>query len=222
MSRREVRQTYDRIAEHFSQTRAHAWPDVERFIETETDTETEIETENRPTVSRALDLGCGNGRHAELLAPRAETVVCADLSRPVLETARNRTGDQAVELVQTDAADLPICSGSVDLAVYIAALHHLPTRALRLRSLEELARVLTPSGRALVSVWSTNHPTFEATTSFDTTVDWTLPDGETVDRFYHIYDPTEFERDVTESSGDVQELFTSNGNCYAILGAEES
>lgn len=211
MSRREVRQTYDRIAEHFAQTRAHAWPDVERFIETETGT----------TTSLALDLGCGNGRHAELLAPRAETVVCADLSRSVLETARDRTGDR-VELLQTDAADLPLCSERVDIAVYIAALHHLPKRALRIRSLDELARVLTPSGRALVSVWSTDHPNFEATSGFDTTVEWTLPDGETVDRFYHIYDPAEFERDVHESAGDVREVFTSNGNCYAVLGAEET
>lgn len=209
MSRREVRETYDRIAEHFAQTRAHAWSDVERFIETQ---------ENVPL---ALDLGCGNGRHAELLAPRAGTVVCADLSRPVLETARDRTGDR-VELLQTDAADLPLRSESVDLAVYVAALHHLPTRALRLRSLEELTRVLTPSGRALVSVWSTDHSTFEATSGFDTTVDWTLPDGEIVDRFYHIYDPDEFERDVHERCGDVREIFTSSGNCYAILGANDN
>ncbi len=212
MSRREVRRTYDRIAEHFAQTRAHAWSDVERFIETETE---------RSAGSLALDLGCGNGRHAELLVPHVDTVVCADLSRSILETARNRTGDRTIELIQTDAADLPLRSGSVDLAVYIAALHHLPTRTLRLRSLDELARVLTPSGRALVSVWSTTHPTFEATMGFDTTVDWTLPNGETVDRFYHIYDPEGFERDVRDSAGNVQELFTSNGNCYAVLGAAE-
>lgn len=210
MSRREVRETYDRIAEHFAQTRAHAWSDVERFIETETE-----------DVPVALDLGCGNGRHAELLVPRAETVVCADLSRSVLETARNRTGGR-VGLIQTDAADLPFPSDSIDTAVYIAALHHLPTRALRIRSLEELTRVLTPSGRALVSVWSTDHSEFESTTGFDTTVDWTLPDGETVDRFYHIYDPDEFERDVREGSDDVHELFTSHGNCYAVIGANRN
>ncbi|RRJ31029.1 class I SAM-dependent methyltransferase [Halocatena pleomorpha] len=211
MRRREVRRTYDRIAEHFAQTRAHAWPDVERFIETETEGSAD---------STALDLGCGNGRHAELLVPHVDTVVCADLSRSILETARDRTGGRTVELLQTDAADLPLRSESVDVAVYIAALHHLPTRATRLRSLDELARVLAPSGRALVSVWSTVHPTFEATTGFDTTVDWTLPDGETVDRFYHIYDPEEFERDVRDSAGDVQDVFTSNGNCYAVLGTD--
>lgn len=212
MSRREVRETYDRIAEHFAQTRAHAWSDVERFIETET---------GSGPASLALDLGCGNGRHAELLASHAGTVVCADLSRSILETARDRTGDR-VALLQTDAADLPLRSESVDLAVYIAALHHLPERTMRIQSLEELSRVLTPSGRALVSVWSTDHPKFEATTGFDTTVDWTLPDGEIVGRFYHIYDPAEFERDVHESGGDVRETFTSNGNCYAILGPDES
>lgn len=204
MSRRDVRETYDRIAEHFAQTRAYAWPDVEQFIESESDR------------SVALDLGCGNGRHAQLLAERAETVVCADLSRHVLEEARDRTERQAA-LVQADAAELPIRSESVDLAVYIATIHHLPSRALRIQSLDELSRVLAPTGRALVSAWSTEHRTFDATDGFDTTVDWTLPDGEIVERFYHIYDPDEFEADVRDSALTIEEVFVSEGNCYAVV-----
>lgn len=205
MSRREVRETYDRIADHFAQTRAYAWPDVEQFIE------------NSPASSVALDLGCGNGRHAELLAERAETVVCADLSQQILETARERTDDET-ELLQVDAAVLPVHRSSVDLAVYIATLHHLPTRAVRVQSLDELSRVL--AGRALVSAWSTEHPTFDATDGFDTLVDWTLPDGETVERFYHIYDPDEFEQDMRDSALAVRDVFVSEGNCYAVVAGE--
>jgi tRNA (uracil-5-)-methyltransferase TRM9 len=211
MSRREVRETYDRIADHFAKTRAYAWPDVEEFIE------------ESASCSVALDLGCGNGRHAELLTKRAEIVVCADLSRSILETARDRIGsdDHATDMVQSDAATLPFHSASIDLAVYIATLHHLPSRALRVRSLDELAWILAPTGRALVSVWSTEHSSFDATNGFDTTVDWTLPDGEIVERFYHIYDPAEFDRDVRDSALSVQDVFVSEGNCYAVVGASE-
>jgi len=80
----------------------------------------------------------------------------------------------------------------------VATLHHLPTRADRRRSLDELARVLAPDGRALVSAWSTEHDRFDddGDDGFDTTVDWTLPGGEVVPRFYHVYAPDEFQADV--------------------------
>ena len=47
--------TYDRIATHFSQTREYAWPEIEAFLDGR-------------SGATGLDLGCGNGRHAEVLA----------------------------------------------------------------------------------------------------------------------------------------------------------
>ncbi|WP_254544424.1 class I SAM-dependent methyltransferase [Halomarina pelagica] len=205
--RRTVRETYDRIASHFAQTREYAWPEVEAFVEGAEDAGT------------ALDLGCGNGRHAELLAERATRVVGVDLSRGALATARDRAAarDFALHLVQGDASTLPLRTDGVDLAVYVAALHHLPSRALRRASLDDLARVLAPGARALVSVWSVTHSAFDATEGFDTTVGWTLPDGEVVERYYHVYDPAEFERDVRESALAVERCYESEGNCYAVV-----
>ncbi|WP_330630977.1 class I SAM-dependent methyltransferase [Halocatena halophila] len=204
MSRREVRATYDRIAEHFAQTRAHAWEDVESFVE------------SAPN-GVVLDLACGNGRHAELFSDRGDRVVCADLSRPMLETARTRLESASIEFVQVDGAAIGLQRNTIDAAVYIAALHHLPTQSLRRQSLAELGRVLTAGGEGLVSVWATTHPTFDRTSGFDTTVDWTLPDGTVVDRFYHIYDPVEFDRDLEAASLTVVDRFESHGNCYAVV-----
>jgi ubiquinone/menaquinone biosynthesis C-methylase UbiE len=207
--RREVRETYDRIAAHFSQTREYPWPDVEAFVERADEGRT------------ALDLGCGNGRHAELLAERATRVVGVDLSGELLDLARERATDRGYrdrfEPLCGDAGTLPLCDDSVDLCVYVAALHHLDGRETRLTSLDELARVLTPEGRALVGVWSVTHSRFDAESGFDTAVDWTLPGGETVDRFYHIYDPAEFERDVEASALSVESIYESEGNCYAVV-----
>lgn len=205
-SRREirgVREVYDRIAEHFSATRAYPWPDVEEFLDGR---EGDV----------GLDVGCGNGRHAELLATRVEHAVGVDLSRGLLWEARSRARDRgfAVTLLQGDATALPVGSGTVDLAVYVATVHHLPDRAARIESLNELARVLAPDGVGLVSAWSTTHDKFDRETGFDTTVDWTLPDGTEVERFYHIYDPEEFRSDLAASDL-VAEPFLSSGNCYA-------
>jgi len=200
--------TYDRIAAHFAKTREYAWPEVESFLEGR-------------SATRALDVGCGNGRHAELLAARAKSVVGIDLSRELLREAATRARErdfaEALDLVHGDAAALPIADDAVGLATYVATLHHLSPRAARVRSLDELARVLAPGGVALVSAWSTAHDRFDREEGFDTTVDWTLPGGEAVPRYYHIYSPAEFEADLAESALDPVAVAVSSGNCYAVV-----
>ena len=204
---RDVRDTYDRIAGHFAETREYAWPEVEAFLDGR-------------SAETALDIGCANGRHAEVLAARADRVIGLDISRELLLEARARSRERGfgVALVQGDAARLPLADGSVDLAVYVATLHHLPPRDARRASLDELARVLTPGGRALVSAWSTAHPKFDEAEGFDTEIDWTLPGGETVPRFYHIYGPEEFEADLAATDLVVEDVRVSSGNCYATVG----
>lgn len=205
----DPQETYDRIAAHFAATREYAWPEVEEFVE-----------EWSTADQRALDLGCGNGRHAELLASHVAHVVGLDVSRGLLAEAQTRATERefAVDLVHGDAARLPFRADRFDLAVYVATLHHLTSREARVASLSELARVLTSDGRAVVSVWSTEHDTFDAEQGFDTTVDWTLPGGETVGRYYHIYDPDEFRTDLDASDLAIVDTFVSSGNCYAVVG----
>lgn len=207
---RSVRGTYDRIAAHFAKTREHPWPEVEAFLD---DRE----------GSLGLDLGCANGRHAELLASRTDRVLGVDVSRELLQEARARARSRgfAVDLVQGDAATVAIRPDRVDLAVYVATIHHLRDRDTRVRSLDELARVLAPGGRALVSAWSTTHEKFSSEEGFDTTVDWTLPGGETVPRFYHIYDPAEFESEIEASALALETSEVSSGNCYAVVRTKE-
>ncbi|RYJ13277.1 class I SAM-dependent methyltransferase [Halogeometricum borinquense] len=222
-------ETYDRIAEHFSSTREYPWPEVESFLDdyaadatdaasvTMGSAEADSEVETPP--ARGLDLGCGNGRHAEVMAEHVESVVALDASRGLLDQARERSAERgfSANLVQGDAASLPLRDDSVSLAVYVATLHHLRPRSARVASLSELARVLAPGGRALVSAWSVEHDRFDATDGFDTTVDWTLPGGEPVPRYYHIYDTDEFAADLADSTLSVVESFVSSGNCYAVV-----
>ena len=206
--------TYDRIATHFARTRAYAWPEVESFV---ADAERRL---RRPAVG--LDLGCGNGRHAETLAAVVDRVVGVDASGELLVEAGDRAAAHGFELdpVVGDAATVPLAADAVDLAVYVATVHHLRPRRRRVASLDELARVLAPTGRGLLSAWSVVHDRFDAEDGFDTEIDWTLPDGETVPRFYHVYDPTEFEADLAASSLSVVESFVSSGNCYAVVEPE--
>ncbi|WP_336133769.1 class I SAM-dependent methyltransferase [Natronomonas amylolytica] len=205
--RQGVRDTYEYIAEHFATTREYPWPEVESFCADR-------------TVDTALDLGCGNGRHVELLTKHADRVLGLDISRELLTIAADRV--PSATLIEGDASRLPLADGSVGLAVYVATLHHLPSPALRRASLDELARVL--DGSALVSAWSTAHDRFDADADadegFDTEIDWTLPGGETVPRFYHIYAPEEFDADLEASALSVERSWISSGNCYAVVEAE--
>jgi len=208
----KVRAVYDEIASHFSQTRAYPWPEVEDFLD------------GVGGGRRGIDVGCGNGRHAAVLADRVERVLAIDASRELLEEARERL-DPAVSLLQGDAARLPVASGAVDVGLYIATLHHLPDRETRVGSLRELSRVLSEGGEALVSAWSTAHDRFEEyggteAEGFDTTIDWTLPGGEERERFYHIYAPAEFESDLRNAGLAVSEAYVSSGNCYAEVRPE--
>lgn len=211
-SRRSVRRTYDEIASHFAETRAHPWPEVTDFLEGR-------------TGRLGVDVGCGNGRHAGPLAAAVDRVIGADASAELLRIARDRALEEgyadSFDAVGGDAARLPFRDGVADLAVYVATLHHLPSRSLRRASLSEVGRVLAPGGVALVSAWSTAHDRFDgdgdAAEGFDTTVDWTLPGGEVVPRFYHIYAPTEFDADLEASSLAVERSFVSSGNCYAVV-----
>ncbi len=210
MTRQEVRATYDRIAEHFSRTRPEPWEEVAAFLDGR-------------TGGVGLDVGVGNGRHAELLATSCRWTVGLDLSEAALAQARRRSLERGFELslLLGEATTLPLRTGTVDLAVYVATLHHLPTRGLRVASLDELARVLAPAGRAIVSAWCITHDRFDAEAGFDTTIDWTLPDGEVVERYYHIYDADEFVADVGDSDLRPTSTFESGGNCYAVVAAEQ-
>jgi len=207
----DVRAAYDRIAAHFAATRQHPWPEVESFCERVAD----AGVDHGGAVG--LDVGCANGRHVAPLALAADRVLGVDASAPLCRLARERAADRDLPLavVQGDAAALPVADDAVDVAAYVATLHHLRPRERRVASLDELARVLAPGGRAVVSAWSVAHDRFDADAAHDRTVDWTLPDGETVPRFYHVYDDAEFRADLDASALAVEDVYLSSGNHYA-------
>lgn len=208
-----VRGVYDEIASHFSKTRANPWPEIEAFLD------------DVSPGGLGLAVGCGNGRHLALVADRTDRAVGLDATRALLAEARGRLSSAGdVTLLQGDAAGLPLADGTVDVGLYVATVHHLPDRATRRASLDELARVLAPGGRALVSAWSATHDRFDAPgdgEGFDTIVDWTLPDGRTLPRFYHIYAPAEFDADLAASDVAVEETFVSSGNCFAAVQSND-
>ena len=132
---------------------------------------------------------------------------------------RQRNNDFTADLILGDASKLPVAANSVDIALYVATLHHLSNRESRVQSLDEIARILDDDGEGLVSVWSTEHSRFDEDKGFDTTVTFQLPDGTEVPRYYHIYDPDEFRADLDASGLRVVREWISHGNCYVVVAA---
>jgi SAM-dependent methyltransferase len=90
---------------------------------------------------RVLDLGCGKGRFARVLAARGARVVGLDVSAAMLAAAR----EAGVDCVRGSARRLPFASSSFDGAIAVEVFEHLEPRAID-RACEELRRVLRPGG----------------------------------------------------------------------------
>jgi SAM-dependent methyltransferase len=97
-------------------------------------------------AGRVLDAACGTGRYSEWLAAHGHEVVGVDASPDMLAKARAKLPQARFEV--GDLAALPLPDASVDAALCALALVHLPD--LR-PALAELARVVRPGGRVVVS-----------------------------------------------------------------------
>ena len=95
-----------------------------------------------------LDIGCGTGYFSKLLLERGAHVVCFDLSEQMLETAKERCGDEKVTFQQGDAEQLPFSSNSFDFVFSSLALQWCDDLSVPLR---EIKRVLKPTGVGYLS-----------------------------------------------------------------------
>ena len=123
-------------------------------------TAAELEPVARVVVERAgispgddvVDLACGTGNAALLAAERGARVLAIDGAPRLLEVARERAGAQGVvlDLRRGDLLALPVEDDAVDvvLSVFGVIFAEEPEGALR-----EIARILRPAGRALVTAW---------------------------------------------------------------------
>ena len=94
----------------------------------------------------ALDFGCGTGRSSRFLASHGFEVTGVDISDAMLAHARRRDPDGTYLLVPD--GDLgTLRPGSFDLVFSAFTFDNVPGREARGHLFEQLARLLTPTGR---------------------------------------------------------------------------
>lgn len=102
--------------------------------------------------SVALDVCCGTGDLTLALAntaPGAKVIGC-DFSEPMMELARSKATDRDVETVRFEWADAMGLPYENELFDAVCVGYGVRNFANRTRGLEELVRVLRPSGRLVV------------------------------------------------------------------------
>ncbi len=99
-----------------------------------------------------LDAGAAAGEHSAWLVENGARVVALDASEAMVRLARARLGDAATVLRADLAQPLPLADASFDVVLSSLTLHYLEDWNPALR---ELARVLRPGGRLVLS---THHP----------------------------------------------------------------
>jgi SAM-dependent methyltransferase len=99
-----------------------------------------------------LEVGCGSGVHAKLLARAGANVTAIDLTPTAVELTRKRLELAGLDarVLEADAEQLPFEVGSFDLVWSWGVVHHSRDTD---RVLAEVARVLRPGGRFSLMVY---------------------------------------------------------------------
>src|SRR5262249_35272209 len=106
-----------------------------------------------PRGGTCVEVGCGFGRMTAVLALRFDRVLALDVSPRMLELARGAVTEPSVEFQLVSGRTLaPLADGAADVLVCYLVLQHLPKRDVVAAYLKEFARVLAPSGQALVQL----------------------------------------------------------------------
>ena len=96
------------------------------------------------------DVGCGNGVDLRQIVPdgRCRHAVAVDLSAGMLSSLGSLLDSGRLSLLQADAQQLPLADASVDVALAMHMLYHVPDIPAVVR---ELRRIVKPGGTVLAS-----------------------------------------------------------------------
>jgi len=97
---------------------------------------------------RVVDIGCGIGNAASVIAPYVHHVIGVDRETSMLEQAKQRP-DLAtnIEFIEGDAVNLPLDDQSHDVALFCLVLHHIESTQ---DAIQEASRVVIDGGRILI------------------------------------------------------------------------
>ena len=219
------RDFYTRFGDSFSATRHRIQPGVRRVLELFKGDE------------NILDLGCGNGELARVLAQRRHhgSYLGVDFSLPLLRDAESVPEVFSAKFLQVDLSQLSPDSNQssviseqitddCSLITAFAVLHHIPSHQLRLNILKTVRQLLQPNGlfihsnwqflnsaklTARIQPWDVAAISGSEVDAGDYLLDWRS--GGAGLRYVHHFDEVEL-KELAEATGfEITETFYSDG-----------
>ena len=168
IERKYVLDTYNVIANEFSNTRYHVWNFVKQFLWDK-------------ASLYGLDVGCGNGKNMI-----HDNMVGVDCNQPFLDICTNR----GKQVLCADCCELPFRSNSFDYCMCISVVHHLSSEERRKNCVMEMIRVMKRGSSGVFNMWSLENQEKRQFVLGENYVEWKSRDNskETQLRFYYIMD----------------------------------
>jgi len=133
------RESYNKVAKHFSATRSYLWHDLTPFIDYIQDGD------------KVLDVGCGNGRLLSLLKGKSVKYLGVDFSEKLIEEARQNNPGSEFKVL--DIHELSNLGERFDVVVCISVLNHFPYEDQN-KIIKNLGAVLKTGGYLLMVNWN--------------------------------------------------------------------
>lgn len=169
--------------------------------------------------ARVLDVGCGRGRHALLLAGRGYDVTGVDFVDGFIDAAKESARENGVDrarFVTGDARSVDLDAASFDAIVCLYdVIGTFPDQEDNQRVVDNLARHLKPGGRVLASVMNLELTRLIARHHADVANNpralQELPPSVIMQQSGDVYDPTYFLLDSTTGIVYRKEQFDGDG-----------
>lgn len=207
----QTTEIYNRIAPDFSNTRSRWWEgfgDFAKYVQ---------------AGDKVLDVGCGNGRMAELFLNKKIKYYGLDNSKELINIAAARfASEKTCSFSVGDILGFDLPKKNFKLILCIAVIHHLPAKELRLKALQNIFNHLAPGGIAIISTWNLWQSRYwryllnykmkisRGTWSLaDAFIPWRLKDGWQP-RYVHAFSKKEMKQLLTEAGLEIISLAYEN------------
>lgn len=166
-----TKEIYNIIADEFDLYRVTVWPCVSKFLS------------NFNSKDLLLDIGCGNGKN--IIGNKHLNFKGIDFSEKLVSICKTKNMD----VVEASMTSIPYDDNMFDGFIAVASYHHLDNDNDRMKTLNEMYRILKPGSRGLIVVWAMEQgiKTKFKFTKEDEMVLWKSRSGNIYERYYHIY-----------------------------------
>lgn len=165
-----VKEVYEKIAPHFSNTRVYKWSWVIYFLD------------SLKKDAIVYDLGCGNGRNMDHGSLK---FIGIDNCENFVSICKSKN----LNVINSNITKIPLNNNSADAIICIAVFHHLSSYENRFKALLEMKRLIKPGGKILLSTWSINQPqkTRRTFNNYGNNIVLWNSYGKVYERYYYIF-----------------------------------